>query len=338
MKGLGTATRRICWLLIALAMTGFSSSESAAAPQEKHVPAVITIVDQNGRLVPNAPPSANSQIFDVTVGPGGVTVFSPDTLNISVGDTVRWTWDSSGHSVTSGGMCAADSQFCSPTDTDCGAGVLSNTGAVYEHTFNQSGVYSYFCVAHCSRGMTGTITVATPLQLTGAVSRKTHGGAGTFDINLPLTGQPGVECRSGGANGDYTLLFTCSNNLVSGSASVTGGIGSVSGSPTFSGNTMTVDVTGAANTQTLTVTLSNVTDQFSQVLPDTPVSVGLLIGDTNGNGVVNASDVAQTKSQIGVSVSSGNFRTDVNINGAINGTDVVIVKSHIGQSAAAPSE
>jgi hypothetical protein len=186
--------------------------------------------------------------------------------------------------------------------------------------------------------MTGTITVATPLQLTGAVSRKTHGGAGTFDINLPLSGPPGVECRSGGANGDYTLLFTCSNNLVSGSASVTGGIGSVSGSPTFSGNTMTVNVTGAANAQTLTITLSNVTDQFSQVLPDTPVSVGLLIGDTNGNGVVNASDVAQTKSQIGVSVSSGNFRTDVNINGAINGTDVVIVKSHIGQSAAAPSE
>jgi plastocyanin len=319
--------------------SGFGAQPTAAGSRENGAAPTIAIVDQNGRLVPDALPAADSQIFDVTVAPGGNLVFSPDTLNISVGDTVRWTWGSSGHSVTSGGMCAVDSQFCSPTDTNCGAGVLSNTGAVYEHTFNQSGTYSYFCVLHCSRGMTGTINVASPLQLMAAVSRKTHGGgAGTFDVNLPLSGTPGVECRTGGASGDHSLVFTCSNNLVSGSASVTGGTGSVSGSPTFSGNTMTVNVTGAANAQTLTVTLSNVTDQFSQVLPDTPVSVGLLIGDINGNGTINASDVAQTKSQIGQLVAGGNFRTDVNINGAINGTDVAIVKSHIGQSAASPSD
>src|SRR5204862_6912334 len=30
-----------------------------------------------------------------------------------------------------------------------------------------------------------------------AVSRKTHDGAGAFDINLPLYGMPGIECRMG---------------------------------------------------------------------------------------------------------------------------------------------
>ncbi|MEP6686391.1 MAG: hypothetical protein ABJB22_06400 [Verrucomicrobiota bacterium] len=35
--------------------------------------------------------------------------------------------------------------------------------------------------------------VANPLQLTTAVSRKIHVGAGTFDIPLPLTGEPGVD-------------------------------------------------------------------------------------------------------------------------------------------------
>ncbi len=39
---------------------------------------------------------------------------------------------------------------------------------------------------------------AQALQLTSAVSRKTHGAAGTFDINLPLSGTVGVECSLGG--------------------------------------------------------------------------------------------------------------------------------------------
>jgi hypothetical protein len=159
----------------------------------------------------------------------------------------------------------------------------------------------------------------------------THPGAGTFDVTLP-----GVECRSGGPSGNYSLVFTFSNNLESGSVSVTSGTGSVSGTPTVSGNTMTVNLTGVTSPQSLTVTLSSVKDQFLQVLPNTPVTMSVLVGDTNGNSVVNASDVAQTKSEIGVLVTGGNFRTDVNVNGTINGTDVALVKSHIGESVGAP--
>ena len=95
---------------------------------------------------------------------------------------------------------------------------------------------------------------------------------------------------------------------------------------------MTINLTGVGNVQTLTVTLSGVMDQFSQVLPNTGVNMSVLIGDTSGNRAVNASDVAQTKAQIGQSVSGTNFRSDVNANGAINGTDAAIVKSHSGES------
>jgi hypothetical protein len=185
-------------------------------------------------------------------------------------------------------------------------------------------------------GATHAYAMIPAIQLVSAVSRKTHGAAGAFDIPLPLSGSPGVECRIGGATGDYTLVFTFTNNVTSGNASVTGGIGSVSGMPVFSGNTMTVNLTGVANAQTLTVTLSGVTDEFSQVLPDTPVSVNMLIGDTSGNGVVNATDVAQTKAQVGQPVTSSNFRTDVNASGIINATDVAIVKAHSGGSISAP--
>jgi plastocyanin len=103
-------------------------------------------------------PSATGQIVDVQVGPG--FAFDPSTVNISVGDTVRWTWAGNGHSVTSGPPCKVDSQFCSPDDTDCFAGNLSNTGTVYEHTFAEPGVYSYFCAAHCTLGMTGVVNVS----------------------------------------------------------------------------------------------------------------------------------------------------------------------------------
>jgi serine protease AprX len=166
------------------------------------------------------------------------------------------------------------------------------------------------------------------LLLTGAVSRKTQGGAGTFDINLPLSGEPGVECRSGGGN--YTEVFTFDNNVLSGSAAVTGGTGSVSGSPVFSGHTMTVNLIGVIDIQKITVTLSGVTDEFSQVLPSTPVSMNVLIGDVNGNKTVNASDVGLVKSQVGQAVTGSNFREDVNADGSLTATDVALTKSHVG--------
>jgi hypothetical protein len=169
-----------------------------------------------------------------------------------------------------------------------------------------------------------------PLQLTSVVSRKTHGAAGDFDVNLPLSGSPGVECRSTGGND--TFIFTFSNNVVSGNASVTGGSGGVSGSPTFSGNTMTVNLTGVGDDQQLTVTASGVMDTFGQTLPDTAVNAIMLIGDTNANGTVNSSDVAQTKSQIGAAVDATNFREDINASGTVNATDVGQVKNNLGKS------
>ena len=108
----------------------------------------------------NGVPSAVGTIVDVEVGPGGGFTFNPSTVNVSVGDTVRWTWDSNGHSVTSGQPCQADSQYCSPNDMNCASGILSNSGTVYTHTFAQAGTYSYFCAAHCFFGMTGVVNVS----------------------------------------------------------------------------------------------------------------------------------------------------------------------------------
>ena len=139
-----------------------------------------------------------------------------------------------------------------------------------------------------------------------------------------------MECRTGGANGDYVLVATFTNNVVSGNAMVSSGTATVAGAPAFAGNTVTINLTGVANAQTVTVTLSSVTDQFSQTLPDTVISASFLIGDSNGNRTVNATDVSQTKARIGQTLDATNFRSDVNANGSINATDTSVIKLHLG--------
>ena len=158
-----------------------------------------------------------------------------------------------------------------------------------------------------------TTTAGPALQLGAAVSRKTHGSAGTFDIPLTLTGEPAVESRSSG--GAHTFVFVFNNNIVSGNATVTTGTGSVSGTPTFSGNTMTVELTDVADVQKITVTLSGVTDAFGQILPDAAISVNMLVGDVNSSKTVNATDIGAVKSQSGAPVTAANFRADVAVSG-----------------------
>src|SRR5437867_12898339 len=118
---------RLIFCVTAIFAIGFlvraeSGEKRANAPHRKSAPP-LRIVDQNGRPAVSGVPSGG-QTFDVAVGQGG-DVFVPDTVNISVGDTVRWTWAEGGHSVTSGDPCSVDSHFCSPADTSCIAAVLS---------------------------------------------------------------------------------------------------------------------------------------------------------------------------------------------------------------------
>ncbi|MGI8438062.1 MAG: hypothetical protein ACR2NX_14385 [Chthoniobacterales bacterium] len=54
------------------------------------------------------------------------------------------------------------------------------------------------------------VAASQPLSLVNAVSRKVHASAGSFDIILPA-----VESRTGGATGDYTIVFTFTNPLAS---------------------------------------------------------------------------------------------------------------------------
>jgi N-acetylneuraminic acid mutarotase len=176
-----------------------------------------------------------------------------------------------------------------------------------------------------------------------AVSRKSHGAAGTFDINMPLTGSSGVECRSGGATHDYSLVVTFSGNVtvtgmpqsqvVTGTGCVgSGGTCDPNGTVTVSGNIVTVPLTNVADVQVINVQINGVNGASDEPAVNVNIPMGVLVGDVTGNRMVNASDVALTKSKVGQVVGSGNFREDVNASGTITATDVAIVKSDVGHS------
>lgn len=94
----------------------------------------------------------------VNVGQGGLN-FNPSSVSILTGDTVRWVWATSVHSVTSGTSCTANNTFCSPNNVNCSAGATSNSGAVYQRVFPVAGSFPYFCAPHCLAGMTGVVNV-----------------------------------------------------------------------------------------------------------------------------------------------------------------------------------
>lgn len=172
-----------------------------------------------------------------------------------------------------------------------------------------------------------------PVQAIRAVSRKTHGGSGTFDIDLPLSGASGVECR--GTGSDLTIVLTFPTPVTYSGAMVTSGT-AAGASPILSGaNEVTINLTGVANAQRITVTLLNVSDGTN--MNDIAVRVGLLAGDTTGNGIVNGSDVGQVKAQSGQPVTAANFRQDVNLSGgSIGASDIGLVKSRSGSFLPAP--
>jgi glucose/arabinose dehydrogenase len=175
----------------------------------------------------------------------------------------------------------------------------------------------------------------TPVSI---VSRKTHGSAGTFGIAMPQTGTPGVECRSGGATGDYELVVTFGSpvtvnsnfqaDVVRGTGTIGSGGASHNGAVNVNGPVVTIPLTNVANAQTLEVMLFNVSNGSGA--GDVRIPMSVLVGDVGGNGVVSGSDISQVKAMSGSPVNASTFRNDVAPTGEINATDISIVKAASG--------
>ncbi len=174
---------------------------------------------------------------------------------------------------------------------------------------------------------------ATPPVLLSAVSRMAHGSAGNFDVQLPLTGGTGVECRSV-ANG-LKVVLTFDQAVTGGTAAVTAGTATVVGAPTLATNTMTVALAGLADASAVTVTAANVTNAGGEVLASAAVPLRTLFGDLNGDGQLTSSDVNLARAAVGAgaAINGGNFRCDVSVDGQFTSTDVNQVRAAVGAGA-----
>jgi N-acetylneuraminic acid mutarotase len=186
-------------------------------------------------------------------------------------------------------------------------------------------------IPYASTGGRYHVVLNQPPQLVSAVSRKVHAN-GTFDINLPLAGYPGIECRSGGPNGNHQVVLTFAVPVTYSIAVVSKGVGTVSSS-NASGNQVTVNLTGVTDAQIITIRLNNVSDGSHTGF--VAVRMGVLLGDVNGDGIVDGTDLSQTQAQFGNATTASNFRDDINLDGTITPADAALVSAASGNVALA---
>ena len=173
--------------------------------------------------------------------------------------------------------------------------------------------------------MSGSLLLLPRLTLLSAASRLTHGSAGTFDVAMPLSGASGVECRS---STTYNAVFTFDGPVTSGEVMVISGTATV-GTITFSGNTMTAQLTGVTSADVVTLRTQNINGDGQQ---HGDVLFGFLKADVNGNRIVDKPDQQQIKTDKGQVVTAANFRDDINLSGTVDGPDLRSVKTNRGHS------
>ncbi len=161
--------------------------------------------------------------------------------------------------------------------------------------------------------------------LLSAASRLTHEDAGTFDIAMPLNGTSGVEDR---ASSTYNAVFTFDGPITSGEVIAVAGTATV-GPLSFSGNTMTAQLTGVTSAEVVTLRVQNINGDGQQ---HGDVPFGFLTADVDASRKVDRPDKRQISADKRQAVTSTNFRDDINLNGVIDKPDAQSVDTNRGHS------
>jgi hypothetical protein len=274
------------------------------------VPAIFVIKETT---VGTADPASNFQTD------GTISIYVPKSAfgNPQPGDLLGAV---GGRTITGDNSdCATDiTPVCTPNNK------LERSNSFVDHTFVKAQSDNSFPAATYT--VVGNNACEGGLVPLSAVSRKTHDSISPpFDIDLPLSGNIGIECRKGqGANSDQhqvVVTFQRPITLV-GATTVSSGTGSVS-TAIASNNQAFINLTGVTNAQRMAVTLT-VNDGINT--GPVVVPIGVLLGDVDASGRVDSTDVFQVRQQTLQNAGPSNFRMDVDGSGRIDSTDVFIVR------------
>jgi PKD repeat protein len=212
---------------------------------------------------------------------------------------------------------------------DGGDDVTQSTPTI-SHTFTDSGEYIVRLVVTDSRGKVSSNTatflveVERPLGLLSVGSRKIHGAAGPFDVDLPLTGAAGIECRTPGPSNSYQLIYTFNKAVaVAGTATKVQGAGVVGQAAVGPNpNQVTVPLSSVTNAQHFVAKLDGVQDDVGAIQNNLSARMDVLVGDVDATGRVDGNDVSAVQSHTRQTANGSNFRDDVDATGRIDGNDV----------------
>jgi hypothetical protein len=178
----------------------------------------------------------------------------------------------------------------------------------------------------------------TPSALSAA-SRKPQAPSGTYDVPIDMsTGAPlAVEARAGGPT---QIVLTFGANIVAGPGfAVTlsrlggGADGSVNG-VTLSGSTLTINLSGVVDDQTLVVQIADLRNTSTSASGNYTLQLGVLAGDANGDGSVGVGDLGTLATNYGVSAGMTPATGDFTGDGAVDVADLGVLATNYGKSLA----
>lgn len=190
-------------------------------------------------------------------------------------------------------------------------------------------------IVHASSA--GKCKPGSSLELTAAVSRKTHGALGDFDLPLVLdpAGSGTVEPRAGGPT---QVVFTFSENVIAADGMISANEFTIANasfnSASISGNQLTLNLSSVVDQSVVSVGLNGIGSTDGVPLSgDNDVEIRVLLGDTDQNQIVDKPDLQGVKLHAGEALDqvSGNYLFDLDLNGVIGRVDGRIVrlnKSH----------
>ena len=181
--------------------------------------------------------------------------FNPSSLNVEVGDIVKWVWVQGSHTTTSSSIPGGAASWDEP---------ITSGNPTFSYTVTVVGVYNYVCTPHAGMGQTGSFTATAPaptLTVTPAnqnVSATAGNTSFTVTSNISWNASSNQSwctvTSSGTGNGTITATYTMNSTTTSRVATIT-----VSGTG-VSDQVVTVTQAGAAATLAVTPPIQMVSE------------------------------------------------------------------------------